>query len=110
MASKRSRDVRFGVRRRGAKIGRLIMGEEKGAGAGRKNIRKQSEEDSRILESYIIDGMKSGRPKEMLKDKEDAPLAAVRNDHLGREKSSEVLAYKQDISPSSALRILQAMD
>ena len=86
------------------------MGEgERGVGRG-KNIRKQSEEDSRILESYVIDGMKSGRPKEMLKDKEDAPLAAVRNDHLGREKSSEVLAYKQDISPSSALRILQAMD
>ena len=109
MASKRSRDIRFGVRRRGAKIGRLWEKGRGGVGRG-KNIRKQSEEDSGILESYVIDGMESGRPKEMLKDKEDAPLAVVRNDHLGREKASEVLSSKQDISSSSASRILKAMD
>jgi hypothetical protein len=107
MASKRSRDVRFGVRRRGARICRIW--EKRGRGEG-KNIRKQSEKDSRILESDVIDGMKSGRPKEMLKDKEEAPLAAVRNDHLGRGKSSKIPAYKQDISSSSASRILKAMD
>src|SRR5947207_4517431 len=66
------------------------------------------EEDPRILESYVIDGVKSGRPKEILKDKEEALLAAVRSDRSGREKSSEVLAYEQGISQSSALRILQS--
>ena len=44
------------------------MGEGRG-GVGRgKNIRKQSEEGSRILESDVMVGMESGRPKEMLKD------------------------------------------
>ena len=52
------------------------------------------EEDPRILESYIIDGVRSGRPKEILEDTEKALLAAVRKDHSGREKSSEVLAYE----------------
>jgi hypothetical protein len=52
------------------------------------------EEDPRILESYVIDGMRSGRPKEILKDKEEAVLAAVRSNHLSKEESSEVLAYK----------------
>jgi transposase len=65
------------------------------------------EEDPRILESYVIDGIKSGRPKEISKDKEEALLAAVRSDRSGREKSSEVLGYEQDISQSSALRILK---
>jgi hypothetical protein len=50
------------------------------------------EEDPRILESYVIDGVKSGRPKEILKDKEEALLTAVRSDRSEREKSSEVLA------------------
>jgi hypothetical protein len=60
--------------------------------------RFRPEEDPRILESYAIDGVKSGRPKEILKGKEEALLAAVRSDRSGREKSSEVLAYEQDIS------------
>jgi len=65
------------------------------------------EEDPRILESYVI-GVKSGRPKEISKDTEEALLAAVRNDRSSREKSSEVLAYEQNISQSSALRILKS--
>jgi hypothetical protein len=56
----------------------------------------------------IIDGVKSGRPKEILKDKEEALLAAIRSDRSDREKSSEVLAYEQNISQSAALRILKS--
>jgi hypothetical protein len=66
------------------------------------------EEDPRILESYVIDGKRSGRPKEILEDTEKALLASVREDRSGREKSSEVLAYEQGISQSSALRILHS--
>jgi transposase len=54
----------------------------------------------------VIDGERSGRPKEITKDQEDALLSAVRINRAGKEKSSEVLAYKQGISYSSALRIL----
>jgi hypothetical protein len=52
------------------------------------------EEDPRILESYIIDGMKSGRPKEILKDKEEALLTIVRSNRSDKEKLSEILTYK----------------
>jgi hypothetical protein len=66
------------------------------------------EEDPRILKSYIIDGVKSGRSKEIFKDKEEALLAAVRSNRSDREKSSEVLAYEQNISQSAASRILKS--
>jgi len=55
----------------------------------------------KILESYVVDGLRSRRPKEIDKDKEKEILANVRNDRSGREKSSEVLAYKVDISSIS---------
>ena len=78
-----------------------------------RNIRKKArergfcpEQDPRILESYVVDGDKSGRPKEISVEKEEALLASVRNDRAGREQSSEVLGYEQDISYASALRIL----
>jgi hypothetical protein len=58
--------------------------------------------DSRILESYVIDGARSGRPKETEKEKEEEILLAVRSDRSGREKSSEVLTYEAGISRSSA--------
>jgi hypothetical protein len=64
------------------------------------------DEDPRILESYIIDGDRLGRPKEISVKQKERILLAVRKDRLDREKSSEVLAYKSDISYSSALRIL----
>jgi hypothetical protein len=64
------------------------------------------DKDSRILESYIIDGDRLGRPKEISVKQKERILLAVRKDRLDREKSSEVLAYKSDISYSSALRIL----
>jgi hypothetical protein len=38
---------------------------------------------------------------------EESLLANVRGSRSNKEKSSEVLAYKADISPSSALRILR---
>jgi hypothetical protein len=52
------------------------------------------EEDPRILESYIIDGERSGRPKEILQDKEEALFTVVRSDRSGRERLSEILAYE----------------
>jgi hypothetical protein len=64
------------------------------------------DEDPRILESYVVDGDRSGRPKEISVEKEERLLSAVRKDRSGREKSSEVLAYESDMSYSSALRIL----
>jgi hypothetical protein len=79
-----------------------------------RNIRKKAykrgfrpDEDSRILKSYIINSARSGRPKEISEDKENALFAVVRGNRSGREKSSEVLIYKQGISCSSALRILR---
>jgi hypothetical protein len=65
------------------------------------------EEDPRILESYVIDGERSGRPKEIGEDIEEALLTSVRNNRSGREKSSEVLAFEQGISYQSALRLLR---
>ena len=54
----------------------------------------------------MIDGEKSGRPKVINKAKEAEILANVCKNRSGREKSSEVLAYKASISINSALRIL----
>ena len=54
----------------------------------------RSEEDPRILESYIINSVRSGRPKEILKDIKKALLTAVQKDRLGKKKSNEVLVYK----------------
>jgi TPP-dependent indolepyruvate ferredoxin oxidoreductase alpha subunit len=78
-----------------------------------RNIRKKAfdrgfrpDQDPRILETYVIDGERSGRPKVILVDKEEALLASVRNNRSDREKSSEVLAHEQGISYSSARRIL----
>jgi transposase len=78
-----------------------------------RNIRKKArdrgfrpDEDPRILESYVVDGERSGRPKEISQETEEALLTAVRDSRAGREKSSEVLAYEQGISYSSAIRIL----
>ena len=55
----------------------------------------------------MVDGERSGRPKEIKEDIENSLLANVRGSRSGREKSSEVLAYEADISASSALRILR---
>jgi hypothetical protein len=78
-----------------------------------RNIRRKaiergfdSKEDSRILESYVIDGKRSGRLKEITTDQEEKLLSIVRNDHSGREKLSKVLAYETNMSSTSALRIL----
>jgi transposase len=78
-----------------------------------RKIRKRAEDrgfnpskDARILEHHVQDGQRTGRPKEIDSSVEAALLASVRRDRNGREKSSEVLAYEQSISQSSALRIL----
>ena len=70
-----------------------------------QNIRKKAfergfrpEEDPRILESYMVDGERPGRPKEIREDIKEVILAAVRDNRLDRKKSSEVLAFKQGIN------------
>jgi len=64
------------------------------------------DQDPRILDYYVIDGPRSGRPKEITVEKEQDLLNSVRASRAGREKSSEVLAFECGISPRSALRIL----
>jgi transposase len=64
------------------------------------------DEDPRILKSYVVDGVRPGRPPVISKDQKDALLSIIRVNRADREKSSEVLAYKLGISYSSVLRIL----
>ena len=78
------------------------------------NLKKKASErgfdpsvDPRIVEAYVVDGARSGRPLEIKKETEDGLLANVVRDRVGREKSSEVLTYEAGISLSSALRILK---
>lgn len=65
------------------------------------------EQDPRIVEHYVEDGARSGRPKEITVETEQRLLAIKNADAAGREKSSQVLAGECGISRSSALRILQ---
>jgi hypothetical protein len=64
------------------------------------------EQDPRILEYYVEDGARSGRPKEITSEIEQRLLDSNSADRSDREKSSEVLAYECGISRSSALQIL----
>jgi Transposase len=65
------------------------------------------DEDPRILEHYVEDAKRSGRPKTITEAIEETVLASVREDRSGREKSSEYLGYEVNISRSSVLRILK---
>jgi hypothetical protein len=56
---------------------------------------------------YAEDAKRSGRPKEIIPEKEKAIIESVSKDRNGREKSSEILAYEASISHSSVLRILK---
>jgi transposase len=78
-----------------------------------KNIKRRAfargfcpEQDPRILECYVEDGVRSGRPKEISPATEQRLLDSVKIDRASREKSSEVLIYENGISRLSALRIL----
>ncbi len=64
------------------------------------------EQDLQILDHYIEDGYRSGRPQEISQQAEEALIHSVEVDRSTREKSSEVLAYEHGISTSSALTIL----
>ena len=55
----------------------------------------------------MVDGERSGRPREIGPEVAEALLTSVRENRADREKSSEVLAYEQGISCRSALRILK---
>jgi hypothetical protein len=61
----------------------------------------------RILESYVIDGDRSGRPVEITDEVKAGLIANVVRDRAGREKSSDILAYEAGVSTTSALSILQ---
>jgi len=50
------------------------------------------EDDPRILEIYVVDGERSGRPKSTNLAKESEPLASASEGRAGREQSNEVLA------------------
>jgi transposase len=63
-------------------------------------------QDPRILDHYVEDGARSGRPKEITTATELKLLSLVQENRAGREKSAEVLAYECGISYSSALNIL----
>lgn len=64
-------------------------------------------ESPRVLDSYVQDLPRSGRPKEIDQTKEQEILAIVQRDRAGREKSSDVLAYETETSKSSVHRILK---
>jgi hypothetical protein len=64
-----------------------------------RNIRKKAIErgfdpatSPRILDSYVVDGAHTGRPKKVSAEAEEGLLANVRNDHSGGDKSGEVAA------------------
>src|SRR5271170_1527279 len=54
--------------------------------------------DPRILDEYLVDGVRTGRPKGITQKQEDQVLANVRPDRSGKEKSSDVLAYEVGVS------------
>ena len=64
------------------------------------------DEDPRILEAYVIDGKRSGRPKKGSESVETKLLANVYQDSNSGEKTSKVLTYKAGIQRISALRNL----
>ena len=63
--------------------------------------------DQRILTEYVEDEPRSGRPKEVTQSIEESIISSVKKDHIGREKSSEFLAFESNISSHSVLKILK---
>ena len=57
--------------------------------------------DIRILIDYVQDGERTGRPKEISEETEEAILTSVSKDRNGREKSTEILAFEAGISHTS---------
>jgi hypothetical protein len=53
-----------------------------------------------------MDGKHSDRPKNIAPTAENQLFENIKADRVGREKSSEVLAYEYKICHSTALRIL----
>jgi hypothetical protein len=77
-------------------------------------IRKKAEDrgynpnkNPRILESYIINNIRPGRPRVFSKNQTETLFSIIRVNRADKEKSSKVLAYKLDISYSSILRIVK---
>ena len=68
------------------------------------------DQDLRILDKYVEDKARLGRPKEKTLEIEQALLENVKTDRTDREKLSKVLVYKQNISYLSTLRILYKHD
>jgi transposase len=85
--------------------------------ASQSNIKKKAQErgfdpsqNPRILDEYVVDGIRSGRPKEIKKETVDKIVENIEKDRAGREKSAEYLAFESGISYSSTLRILHSND
>lgn len=54
----------------------------------------------------MVDDVRPGRPRVISEDQKEALLSMIRVNRVGREKSSEVLAYELGFSYNSILRIL----
>jgi transposase len=65
-------------------------------------------EDLRILEKYVVDGPRSGRPKTATTDeKQKEVIDLVKKDRSTRQYSSEYLAIQTGISRTSVIRIMK---
>ena len=60
----------------------------------------------KLLNSYVSDAPRFGRPTVISREIEDAILPAIRRDRYGREKTSYMLAAEQGLSLSIVLRFL----
>lgn len=62
--------------------------------------------DMRVLQHYVEDGTRSGRPREIGDDIKHQIVETIESSYAGRAKTADVLAYEAGISVSSVLRIL----
>ena len=63
--------------------------------------------DFRILDYYVEDGSRSGRPREVEEETKQLIVDSVQRDRAGREKTAAILAYEHGVSESTVLNILR---
>ena len=63
-------------------------------------------QSTKLLNSYVTDAPRSGRPSVITQAVKGAILEAIRKDRYGREKTSGMLAGEQGLSLSTVLRVL----
>ena len=64
-------------------------------------------QSKKLLNSYVIDAPRSGRPSVITQAVENTILEAIRKDRYSREKTSFMLAAEQGLSSSTILRVLR---